>query len=351
MTIREIVQIPEPRPGTFSTDSISKQYKMRKVYYIFNPDTRTYDRVYPNFAQKFLTMLRRVLLYIIFGGISFLVFYLLIDKPSVKEFENENSQLLARYKILSSRLDKALLVMRDIQQRDDNLYRVMLDAEPLSEAVRNAGYAGTNRYDDLLKMDNAGLLVETTQKVDLLEKQLYMQIRSFDEIVALDKDAKTRLRHVPAIQPISNRDLKRTASGYGYRIDPVYNVRTFHKGMDFTCDKKTPVYATADGVVESAKWQSGYGYTVVIDHGYGYKTLYAHLLDGKFLVKPKQQVVRGEQIALSGNSGKSTGPHLHYEVLVKGRNVNPINYYFMDLDADGYDEMLRMAENHGKIYD
>lgn len=351
MTIREIVQIPEPRTGTFSTDSISKQYKMRKVYYIFNPDTRTYDRVYPNFAQKFLTLLRRVLLYIIFGGISFLVFYLLIDKPSVKEFENENSQLLARYKILSSRLDKALLVMRDIQQRDDNLYRVMLDAEPLSDAVRNAGYAGTNRYDDLLKMDNAGLLVETTQKVDLLEKQLYMQIRSFDEIVALDKDAKNRLRHVPAIQPISNRDLKRTASGYGYRIDPVYNVRTFHKGMDFTCDKKTPVYATADGVVESAKWQSGYGYTVVIDHGYGYKTLYAHLLDGKFLVKPKQQVVRGEQIALSGNSGKSTGPHLHYEVLVKGRNVNPINYYFMDLDADGYDEMLRMAENHGKIYD
>lgn len=325
--------------------------KMRKVYYIFNPDTRTYDRVYPNFAQKFLTNLRRILLFIIFGGISFLVFYLFIDKPSVKEFENENSQLLAQYKILSSRLDKAMLVMRDIQQRDDNLYRVMLDAEPVSDEVRNAGYAGTNRYDELLKMDNAELLVETTQKVDLLEKQLYMQIKSFDEIVALDKDAKTRLRHIPAIQPISNRDLKRTASGYGYRIDPVYNVRTFHKGMDFTCDKRTPVYVTADGVVESAKWQSGYGYTVVVDHGYGYKTLYAHLLDGKFMVKPNQKVVRGEQIALSGNSGKSTGPHLHYEVLVKGHHANPINYYFMDLDADGYDEMLRMAENHGKIYD
>ena len=324
---------------------------MRKVYYIFNPDTRTYDRVYPNFAQKFLTILRRMLLYVIFGGISFLVFYLFIDKPTVTEFENENSQLLAQYKILSSRLDNALLVMRDIQQRDDNLYRVMLDAEPLSSASRNAGYAGTNRYDELLAMDNAELLVETTQKVDLLEKQLYMQIKSFNEIVALDKDAKTRLRHVPAIQPIANRDLKRTASGYGYRIDPVYNVRTFHKGMDFTCDKRTPVYATADGVVESAKWMSGYGYTVVIDHGYGYKTLYAHLLDKKFLVKKGQQVVRGEQIAFSGNSGKSTGPHLHYEVIVKGNHVNPINYYFMDLDADGYDQMLQMAENHGKIYD
>lgn len=324
---------------------------MRKVYYIFNPDTRTYDRVYPNLAQRLLTILRRSMLFIIFGGLSFLVFHIFVDKPSVEKLENENSQILAQYEILAKRLDNAMLVLKDIQQRDDNLYRVMLDAEPLSSDVRDAGYGGTNRYDELLKMDNSELLVETTQKLDLLEKQLYLQIKSFDEIVALDKDSKTRLRHTPAIQPISNRDLKRTASGYGYRIDPIYNVRTYHKGMDFSCDKKTPVYATADGVIESAKWMSGYGYTVVIDHGYGYKTLYAHLLDKKFMVKKGQKVVRGEQIALSGNSGKSTGPHLHYEVIVKGRHVNPINYYFMDLDADGYDQMLQMAENHGKIYD
>ena len=324
---------------------------MRKVYYIFNPDTRTYDRVYPNLAQRLLTILRRAMLFIIFGGLAFLVFHIFVDKPSVEKLENENSQILAQYEILSKRLDNAMLVLKDIQQRDDNLYRVMLDAEPLSPDVRDAGYGGTNRYDELLKMDNSELLVETTQKLDLLEKQLYLQIKSFDEIVALDKDSKTRLRHTPAIQPIANRDLKRTASGYGYRIDPVYNVRTFHKGMDFSCDKKTPVYATADGVVESAKWMSGYGYTVIIDHGYGYKTLYAHLLDKKFLVKKGQKVVRGEKIALSGNSGKSTGPHLHYEVIAKGSHVNPINYYFMDLDADGYDQMLQMAENHGKIYD
>jgi murein DD-endopeptidase MepM/ murein hydrolase activator NlpD len=324
---------------------------MRKKYYIFNPDTKTYEPVTPNPAQRFFTGLSRALLFIALGAGTFLLFHFFIDKPSVEELENENSQILAQYRILSKRLDDATLVLQDIQQRDDNLYRVMLDAEPISADVRNAGYGGTNRYDELLKMDNSELLVETTQKIDLLEKQLYMQIKSFDEIVALDKDSKIRLRHTPAIQPIANRDLKRTASGYGYRIDPVYNVRTFHKGMDFSCDKKTPVYATADGVIESAKWMSGYGYTVVIDHGYGYKTLYAHLLDKKFLVKKGQQVVRGEQIALSGNSGKSTGPHLHYEVIVKGNHVNPINYYFMDLDADGYDQMLQMAENHGKIYD
>ena len=324
---------------------------MRKKYYIFNPDTQAYEPVAPNPGQRFFTSLRRALLFIALGAGTFLLFHFFIDKPSVEELENENSQILAQYKILSKRLDEAILVLQDIQQRDDNLYRVMLDAEPISADVRNAGYGGTNRYDELLKMDNSELLVETTQKIDLLEKQLYMQIKSFDEIVALDQDSKIRLRHIPAIQPIANRDLKRTASGYGYRIDPVYNVRTFHKGMDFSCDKKTPIYATADGVVESAKWMSGYGYTVVIDHGYGYKTLYAHLLDKKFLVKPGQQVVRGEQIALSGNSGKSTGPHLHYEVIVKGNHANPINYYFMDLDADGYDQMLQMAENHGKIYD
>lgn len=324
---------------------------MHKKYYIFNPNTRTYDRVYPNFEQRFLTILRRALLFIIFGGASFLVFHLIVDKPSVEKLENENTQILAQYEILSKRLDDAMLVLNDIQQRDDNLYRVMLDAEPLSPEMRNAGYGGTNRYDELLKMDNSELLVRTTQKIDLLEKQIYLQIKSFDEIVALDKDSKTRLLHTPSIQPISNRDLKRTASGYGYRIDPIYNVRTFHKGMDFSCDKKTPVYATADGVIENAKWMSGYGYTVVVDHGYGYKTLYAHLLDKKFLVKKGQKVKRGEQIAWSGNSGKSTGPHLHYEVIVNGKHVNPINYYFMDLDADGYDQMLQMAENHGKIYD
>ena len=308
--------------------------------------------------QKFLTVLRRCIYYILFGGISFVAFSYIFDKPVVKdsvvqetkEVMAENEQLAARFKVLSERLDRALLVQQDIQQRDDNLYRVILDAEPMT-SIRNAGYAGTNRYDDLLKMENSELLLETTQKIDLLEKQLYYQVKSFDELVKLDKESEERLRHIPSIQPIANRDLKRTASGYGYRIDPVYNVRTFHKGMDFSCDKRTPVYATADGVIESAKWQRGYGYTVVIDHGFGYKTLYAHLLDKKFLVRRGQKVVRGEQIALSGNSGKSTGPHLHYEVIVKGEHVNPVNYYFMDLDAEGYDQMLQMAENHGKIYD
>ena len=324
---------------------------MRKVYYIFNPSTRTYNRVYPNLAQRFLTILRRLFMYIIFGGLSFLVFYLRIETPSMTQLQQENSNLLAQYRIMSQRLDNAMEVLQDVRQRDDNLYRVLLNSEPPSSHARNLGFGGTGRYDELMEMTNSALVVETAQKLDMLDKQLYLQIKSFNEIVALDSAKEDYLRHLPAIQPIANRDLKRTASGYGWRVDPVYKVRKKHNGMDFSCDNRTPIYATADGTVVSAKWQSGYGYTVKIDHGYGIETIYAHLYNNKFMVKPGQKVVRGEQIALSGNSGKSTGPHLHYEVIVKGQHVNPINYYFMDLDAEGYDQMLQMAENHGKVYD
>lgn len=322
---------------------------MRKVYYIFNPKTRTYDRVYPNTAQKILTWLRGFFFFLIFGGISFLVFYLCIQTPSLKEVQDENSKLLAQYRILSQRLDDAMEVLEGIQQRDDNLYRVLMNAEPVAEAARTSGYGGTGRYDELMEMDNAALVVETTQKTDMLAKQLYLQIKSFDEIVELSKDQEEYLKHLPAIQPIANRDLKKTASGYGYRIDPIYKTKKFHSGMDFSCDMRTPVYATGDAVVVSSKWETGYGMTVELDHGYGYHTRYTHLNSSK--VKVGQKVVRGEHIADSGNSGKSTGPHLHYEVVFKGRKVNPVNYYFMDLDADGYDEMLRMVENHGKVYD
>ena len=322
---------------------------MRKVYYIFNPKTRTYDRVYPNVAQKFLTWLRSFIFFLIFGGLSFLIFYLCIHTPSLKEVQEENSSILAQYSILSQRLDDAMEVLGDIQQRDDNLYRVLMNAEPVAESARNSGYGGTGRYDELMAMDNSALVVETTQKMDMLAKQLYVQIKSFDELVELSKEQEDYLKHLPAIQPISNRDLKRTASGYGYRIDPIYKTKKFHSGMDFSCDMRTPIYATGDAVVVSSKWETGYGMTVVLDHGYGYKTRYAHLHTSK--VKVGQKVVRGEHIADSGNSGKSSGPHLHYEVELKGRKVNPVHYYFMDLDADGYDEMLRMAENHGKVFD
>ena len=198
-------------------------------------------------------------------------------------------------------------------------------------------------------MSSAELVVNTSQKVDMLSKKLYMQTRSFNEIVELSREQENKLACLPAIQPVSNKDLKRTASGYGYRNDPIYHVRRFHHGMDFTCDTGTPVYATGNGKVVYAKWKTGYGNLVEIDHGYGYKTRYAHL--SKILVKEGQQVVRSEEIGLAGSTGKSTGPHVHYEVWIGNKDVNPINYYFMDLDVDQYEEMISLAENHGKVFD
>ena len=323
---------------------------MRNVYYKYNDKTKTYDRVYPNMRSRLLTYLRNILIWVLIGEGGYSIALLILGTPEdAEDLREENARLQTQYEVLSQRLDKAMEVMEDIRQRDDNLYRVMFMADPVSEDVRNATYTGTNRYEELEDLDNAELVMATTQKMDMLARKLYIQSKSFDEIVDFYKNHEDMLRHLPAIQPVSNKDLKRTASGFGYRIHPIYQTRIFHDGMDFSCDIGTPVYATADGVVKNARWERGYGYIVTIDHGYGYETRYAHLKS--FNVKRGQKVVRGETIALSGNTGRSSGPHVHYEVLQRGRPVNPANYYFMDLDADQYDEMIRMANNHGKVMD
>ena len=322
---------------------------MRKVYYVYNPKTRTYDRVYPTVRQRMMNFLRQLFVGMGLGAASFIVLIWIFGSPSEKELRIENSKLVAQYNVLSKRLDEALGVMKDIQQRDDNLYRVVLQADPIADAVRAAGYGGTNRYEELMDMANADLVVNTTQKMDFLDRQLYIQPQSFDEVVNLFKQNDEMLKCIPAIQPVSNKDLKKTASGYGMRIDPIYKTSKFHEGMDFSASTGTPIYATGNGTVTKAGWQSGYGRVVVINHGYGYETLYAHM--NKIDVRKGQKVVRGEVIGEVGNTGKSTGPHLHYEVHVKGRVVNPVNYYFMDLSADDYDRMIQMAENHGNVLD
>ena len=322
---------------------------MRKVYYIYNPKTRTYDRVYPTFRQRALNVLKRLFVGMGFGAGSFILLIWIFGSPSEKELRIENSRLLAQYNVLSRRLDDALEVMQGIQQRDDNLYRVVLQADPVVDAVRKAGYGGTNRYEELMDMANSDLVVNTTQKMDMLNRQLYIQSKSFDEVVELLKDHDEMLRCIPAIQPVANKNLKYTASGYGMRIDPIYKTTKFHAGMDFSANIGTPVYATGDGVVKKAGWQSGYGKIIIINHGFGYETWYAHLND--YDVRVGQKVVRGEVIGEVGNTGKSTGPHLHYEVHVKGKVVNPVNYYFMDLSAEEYDKMIELAANHGKVFD
>ena len=241
------------------------------------------------------------------------------------------------------------VVMIDLQQRDDNLYRVLFGAEPIPLSVRQGAQRKIDYYEKLAQMTNSQMAADLTNKVDKLEKELYVQAKSYDEVLELAKTQEIRMENIPAIQPVMNKDLKRVASGYGMRIDPVYHVRKFHQGMDFTAPMGTEIFATGNAKVKFTGWKQGYGNTVILDHGFGYETLYAHLY--KSLVHKGQKVRRSDIIALVGNTGKSTGPHLHYEVRLNGKPVDPRNYYFYDLSPEEYDQMIQLSNNFGQMLD
>lgn len=320
----------------------------KKTLYIYNEDTLQFEPSKRSFRKWFFRVLRSLILGTLFGVVSTMWVSYWYETPIEFRQRQEQEALLAQYELLSLRLDEALGVLDDLQQRDDNLYRVMLQAEPVSKSIREAQGAAA-KYESLLQLPQGELVATTSQKVDKLARQLYVQATSFEELVELGRTHEDRLACIPAIQPVANKDLKRTASGYGYRIDPIYKTRRFHQGMDFSAPIGTPIYATGNGRVSFAGWQAGYGNTIKIDHGYGYETKYAHC--DKLLVRKGQQVIRGEKIALVGNSGKSTGPHVHYEVIYKDKHVNPVNYYFFDLSPELYDEMIKLAENQGQVMD
>ena len=322
---------------------------MRKVYYIYNPKTRTYDRIYPTVRQRMMSYVRRLFMGMGFGAVSFFILILIFGSPSENTLRIENSRLQAQYVVLSNQLDQSLSVMQKLQQRDDNLYRVILQTNPIPEQLRKNSYSNTNRYEEFMDMASSQMVINNTQKLDALNRQIYLQSKSFDELVGLCKTNSDMLECIPAIQPVSNKDLKRTASGYGLRIDPIYKTKKFHRGMDFSANIGTPVYATGNGRVIKAGWEGLYGKCINVDHGYGYITKYAHL--SKIKVVKGQKLMRGEVIGEVGSTGKSTGPHLHYEVHVNGHVVNPVNYYFKDLSVEDYDKMVDLAANHGKVYD
>jgi murein DD-endopeptidase MepM/ murein hydrolase activator NlpD len=321
----------------------------RKTYYKYNPNTLTYERVYPSAKERFLVVLRHLSLGILIGTGAFFAFIHFFASPMEALLRKENMLLKTQYEVLSLRLNDALEVLDDIQERDDNLYRAIFQVKTIPEYVRKPGIGGSNRYDYLMNLSNADLVVETTKKIDMMKRQLYVQSNSLDELMALGKNMEERIRCVPAIMPLSNKDLKRTASGFGMRIDPFYGTLRFHTGMDFTAETGTEIYATGDGTVIFSDRKQGYGNCIMIDHGFGFKTLYGH--NNKNLVRVGQKVVRGEVIGHVGNTGKSKGPHLHYEVMVNDKHDNPAKYYFMDLTPEEYDQMIQIAENRGQVMD
>ena len=321
----------------------------RKVYYFYNPKTLSYERIYPSFKERVFTIMGRVVMSAILGSLIVGAALFFIDSPEEVWLKKENRLLSSQYKLLDKRLDEATGIIEDMQERDNNLYRVLFMADPISSANRNASLTNNSRYNDLRHLANGEIVLSTSQKMDVLARHLYVQSKSFDDLLNLAKTQEERLQCIPAIQPIANKDLKQTASGYGMRIDPIYRTPRFHAGMDFNARIGTDIYATGNGTVTFVGWRQGYGNAVMIDHGFGYETLYAHMDKAK--VKSGQKVKRGEVIGAVGNTGKSTGPHLHYEVLVRGKNDNPAKYYFMDLTPEEYDRMFQIAENQGHVMD
>ena len=322
---------------------------MAKKKYHINPETLAMERVEQGFGYWLKRGGLSVLTGILFGILFFFLFFSFFPSPREKQVVQERDALKTQYKVLSKQLDQMQLVMTDLQQRDDNLYRTLFQAEPIPLSVRIGAVQRVDYYDSIANMTNWQLAADLTRKVDMLEKEIYVQAKSYEEIVVLAKEQEIKMENLPAIQPVLNKDLTRVASGYGWRVDPVYHTPRFHAGMDFTSPIGTDVYVTGNGVVDFVGWRQGYGNTVIVNHGYNYCTLYAHL--SQALVYVGQKVHRGDIIALVGNTGKSTGPHLHYEVRYKGEPLDPRNFYFQDLNPEEYDKMVQMSNNFGQMMD
>ncbi len=324
---------------------------MSRVKYRYNPETLSYDKIDKGYKYYISRASIYSLFILLVGILTWFIYPYVFKSPVEQRLERENHQLLSQYDIMNKKLDQLELVLEDIELRDENIYRTIFQADSIPNSIRRAGFGGVNRYKHLENMDNAELVVSTAKRLDIVMKQLYVQSTSFDEVISLAMRKEEMLRCTPAIMPISNSDLKRTASGWGWRIHPIYKVKKFHEGMDFSAPIGTEIYATADGkVTKITTEKTGYGKRIEVDHGFGYKTLYAHL--DKFNVKKGQKVKRGEIIGEVGNTGGSTAPHLHYEVHVKGKKVNPQHYYFKeDLTAEQYDKMIQISSNSNQTFD
>ncbi len=316
---------------------------MSKIKYYYNTKTLQYEKVVFRLKDFLLRLLYVSIAGLVFSAIVIYFAYSYFNSPKEKQLIRELDYMKLNYTILNDRLDQLNKVLEDLERRDDNIYRAIFEAEPIPKEVRRAGFGGVNRYEKLKGYENSEIVSSLTQKIDILSKQIVIQSKSFDQVILMAKNKSELLAAIPAIVPISLSDLNYMASGFGYRTDPIYKTVKFHAGMDFVAPIGTPVYATGNGVILRADDEAtGYGKHVRINHGYGYITLYAHLSEVK--VKPGQKVKRGDVIGLVGSTGKSVGPHLHYEVHKNGVPVNPVNFYFNDLSPEEYEMMIHLSE-------
>jgi murein DD-endopeptidase MepM/ murein hydrolase activator NlpD len=316
---------------------------MARIKYYYDTESCRYERIRTSKwdifinSLAFLTVATVIATGLVYG---YMVYF---ESPEEAQLRKENQELLMYYNLMGEDMESISKVLQGMQDRDDDIYRVIFGVNPLANEIRTGGTGGANKYRALMEkgLSREDLIVNDLQKIDVLKKRMYIQTKSYDEIVELAKNKEDFLAALPAIQPVSNEELKRLSSGFGYRIDPYLKTRRKHTGVDFSLEVGNPVHATGDGKIKYTKSSlSGYGKQVHIDHDFGFQTKYGHL--DKILVKKGQWVKRGDLIGYSGNSGKSTAPHLHYEVIKNGIKVNPIHYFSRDLSAEEYEEILRL---------
>ena len=323
---------------------------MAKVRYHFNTNSLKIEKVKVTFTQKLLRFSSIIVTGMVFAALVLVLAYNFLDSPKERIMQRELDQYKLQFTILNDKLEKVQSVVSDLQERDDNIYRVILESEPISSSVRKAGFGGADRYARLEGYKNTDIIKNTSRKLDLISSQLYVQSKSFDEVFALAKRKEELIASIPAIQPVSNKDLRRIGSYYGYRTDPFYKVIKFHEGIDFTAPIGTEIYSTGDGVVKTLEYsRRGYGNMIIINHGFGYETVYAHM--SKMNIKAGQKVKRGQVIGFVGNTGKSTAPHLHYEVRKNGKAIDPINFFFNDISPEEYAMMIEQSERPSQTLD
>jgi murein DD-endopeptidase MepM/ murein hydrolase activator NlpD len=325
---------------------------MSKVKYYYNSESLSYRKIERKKGRKFGVFVLSFLGMVLSGFLLLLVYINLpyIETPKEKALARELNNMQLQFNLLNKKMDQAAAVLAEVEDRDNNLYRVYFESNPIPIEQRKAGFGGINRYKDLEGFDNSKLILASSKRLDILTKQIVVQSKSLDEIVVLAEEKEKLLEAIPAIQPVKNEDLRRVASGFGYRTDPFTKATKFHFGMDFTAARGTPVYASGDGkVIRADNRATGYGNHIRIDHDYGYKSLYAHLY--KFNVRPGQLVKRGDLIGFVGSTGRSEAPHLHYEIFKDGKRINPINFYYGNLTPEEFASMLRASQQENQSLD
>ncbi|TAL64640.1 MAG: M23 family metallopeptidase [Bacteroidetes bacterium] len=323
---------------------------MPRTKYKFNPDSLSFDKVRLGVKALLLRFLAYFTGSIIIALLYWVIFAAFFDSPKEKALEREVEQMTIQYDFIQREMANVENVLEDLQKTDDNLYRTIFEAEPIPSTLRGGGVGGVNRFKALEGYNNSNLVIETTNRLDKIRKRVYVQSKSFDDLIGLAKNKEEMLRSVPAILPISNKDLKRTASGFGLRIHPIYKITKFHYGMDFTAPAGTDIFATGNAVVVAVlRSKRGLGNHIILDHGFGYSSIYAHLSD--FNVRVGQKVQRGDIIGYVGSTGMSLANHLHYEIKLNGVNIDPVNYYFEDLTAAEYERMIEIASKTGQSFD